>query len=276
MANAENDLLANIKAYELGTLANVQTAVKNGAITDKNTLAILNNIPYVGQILQLGKIVTDAIVNGTGAGSFASRMATVSYPLSGNLLTKPIDIVKALFSGRTYNSDQYYGASDYSFYVIGKDVGNSTNVKDSDVLPAMKWYVDKTGIFISGSAEINALRKSIQDYMNIHNANPYITMDADRVTAARSVVVNYMPYNHVLGSWKNAVGVYDNTLIALAKSGYTDYQAALQAAKQGYQATNSTDPSVILGTTSAASINKIATYIAIAIIVIIIIKFTLK
>lgn len=274
--SAETDLLANLKEYEIGTVANVATSIKNGAITDKNTLAMMQYIqyvPYVGQILKIGQVVTDAIVKGAGAGSFAGRMATVSFPLSGNLLTKPYDIVKALFSGRTYNSDQYYGASDFSFYVKGIDVGSSVHVTDADVIPAMKWYIDKLGIFISGSAHVNALRKSVQDYINMAKVNAYTTTDVTRVTAAREVVLQYMPYNYVLKQWAMTKGVFDEELLSLAKKGYNDYQSSLLASKQGYQATNSTDVNTLLGTDGTSST---LIYVFAAVVIIIILIIILK
>lgn len=244
MANAsqETQMLNALKDYEVGLYSNIQTAKQNGGILDPVSMQVLQgaaqSVPGAAQAYQLANAAYNGLVQLTGTGSLPSRLAKAAF--SGNVITNPINVLETIFNGRTFNTDNYLGASDYSFYVLGKDLGQSTNVPDSLVPVAMKWFIDKLGIFVSGRAHINQLRNSVNAYISMVAQNPLTDTDVSRVTAARNVLLQYMPSNNIAGYWANTVGVYDPELIQLAQQGYTNYQSDLQALKQ--QATGSTTP----------------------------------
>lgn len=213
---AEGKLLADLKSYVDGlglAVTNLQQSGQiNQAIDQVLQGAVSALVPGASQAFAIANQVATGVSNVFGAGSVLSRV--VSAALTGNVLLAPINIVKTLFNGRTYNSDQYLGASDYSFYVKGIDIGTSTNVKDSDVIPALLWFETKLGVFVSGRVHVNALRQSPQAYMALYAQNSDTTQDLVRVELASQVVQHYMPTNNIKGFWAGTVGVYDNAVTA--------------------------------------------------------------
>lgn len=259
--SAEVDLLNAIKAYELGYNSSIGVAQQTGVINPV-AMGALTSITGVdvAAIAKDAQQVQDALANMTGAGSVVTRVFAAATDLSGNPLMIPFKIAQAMFGGRTFNTDNYYGASDFSYYVKGIDVGSSVHVTDADVLPAMKWFVDKTGVFISGRAHINALRQSAGNYIAMYAQNNLTTQDPVRVQNAVRVVQQYMTANFVKGGWANCVGVYDNVLLGIANAS----PATLAALKQKYQATDEISAGGLLSSGS------VYLYVAILIIIVII------
>ncbi len=215
IGNAESDLLNQLKEY-VNSLGQSVTALKqtgqiNQAIDQILQMAALIN-PYAAAAYAIAKGIQSGVHALTGPGSVFSRVIDAS--LQGNILLAPLHIAQQILGGRTYNTDQYYGASDYFFYVKGVDKGNSTNIIDADVLPAMLWYETKLGVFVSGRAHINALRQGPDAYLDMYRVNSYTTQDRVRVTIASQTVQKYMPSNGVLKYWANTVGVYDDQVTA--------------------------------------------------------------
>lgn len=216
IGNAEADLLNQLKAYvnSLGqsVVALKQTGQINQAIDQVLQMAALIN-PYAAAAYAIAKGIQSGVHALTGPGSVFSRVIDAS--LQGNILLAPLHIAQQILGGRTYNTDQYYGASDYFFYVKGVDKGNSTNITDADVLPALLWYETKLGVFVSGRAHINALRQGPDAYLDMYRVNSYTTQDRVRVTIASQTVQKYMPSNGVLKYWANTVGVYEDEVTSL-------------------------------------------------------------
>lgn len=215
MGNAEGDLLNALAQFQKGLVNGVNDLQSKGnvnqAIDQVLAMAAMTN-PYAAAAYAIAKGIQGAAHSLTGAGSVLSRVLDAS--LEGNILLAPLHIAQQILGGRTYNIDQYFGASDYYFYVTGVNKGDSTRVTDAEVLPAMKWYIIKTGVFVSGRAHINALRQGEDQYLAMHQQNPLTTQDRVLVRLAVQVVQTYMPANGALGGWKDTVGVYDNAVAA--------------------------------------------------------------
>jgi hypothetical protein len=215
MGSAEDTLLTALKQFEQGLMKGVNDLQKSGTVnqaTDAILAMAASTNPYAAAAYAIAKGIQSAAHNLTGAGSVLSRVIDAS--LEGNILLAPLHIAQQILGGRTYNIDQYFGASDYYFYVTGVDKGASTRITDAEVLPAMKWFIIKTGVFISGRAHINALREGPDTYLAMYKQNPLTTQDRVRVTYASQVVQTYMPANGVAFGWKNTVGVYDDAVSA--------------------------------------------------------------
>lgn len=244
IGTAEDDLLSALKQYEQGLIQNIATARQNGGLLDPVTLGVLQNaiksVPGAAQAYAFAQTYAAAITQLSGGpGSLASRVVTAAF--SGNVLTTPINVLKAVLNGRTYQSDNYWGAVFYRYYVLGEsNITDPNKVTDSDVITGLKWFIDKTGVFISGREHIHALQQSAQAYLNLHSVNSDTTTDPARVNAAVQVVKTYMPVDNIpivpAGSWAGTVGVYDQELVNLV-SGSQQYYNELMAAKQ--QATQS-------------------------------------
>jgi hypothetical protein len=183
VGDAASDLYTWLKNYE----QNLQTGVLS-ATSQKGAIIT----PIVDAVL----VAADIVVPGIAA------------------LVPAVGPVVNSLEGRNYNKDQYTGASDYYFYVQGQDLGDSTNVKDAQVPPALQWYETKLGVYVSGRAHVNALRQSPEAYLALYAVNPYTTQDRIRVQLASQVVQQQMPNNLVKGGWANVVGVYDNAVTA--------------------------------------------------------------
>ena len=234
IGSAEDDLLAAIKEYSDGVSSGVQIAQASQTINTICWGVIMTAssvVPGLPAVLAALKQAPQLISAEFGAGSLAARLA---QDWANNPLTAPVTMVESIFKGRTFNSDQYRGAQLYQWYVQGNSGATALNkIADSDVVPALKWFIDRLGVFISGYEHIYALTQSPQAYMNYYNVNGDTTMDVNRVNAAYNVASKYFVFNNVLGSWQNTVGVYDPLLVQIAQqSGESVEQAAAQ---QGYQ-----------------------------------------
>lgn len=224
---AEQQLLDQLKAFEMGlptAVANLTNKNQLSSTTDEILEAAATAIPGAAQALAYAKGITQTLSTTFGAGSPLTRIAEAIT--SGN----PLNIISAVFNGRTYNTDNYQGASDYSYYVKGIDVGASTNVPDQDVLPALKWFILKTGVFVSGRVHINALRQGVAAYLALDKVNSYTTDDPVRVKLAVDVVQKYMNTSAGLKGWANTIGVYDNAVTAaVVKARLQDPNAVVNA-----------------------------------------------
>lgn len=252
MDKATQTLLDTLKAYENGLLPSISSVQATGTLDQISASVgstVSKLVPGAAQVIQLANGVLGAIQSGTGPYSTISRVAKDA--LSGNVIMTIPNIIKDL-NGRTFQSDNYSGAVFYRYYVLGdKKCVNSNFVADGDVAYGLQWFINKTGVYISGQEHIIALQTSVQAYMNLHAANAYTTTDVNRVTAAVNMMKQYMPVNAIgsvpAGSWANAVGVYDSLLVGLIV-GSPAYNAALMAAKQTAVATG-VIPSGIFGIT---------------------------
>jgi len=112
---------------------------------------------------------------------------------------------------------------------------------DADVWPAVKWFIDRTGIYISGTQTIAALVQGSSAYIGLHNVNSGITTDPARVADAVKVAQtywsgipidpgssgNFLPGR--AGSWANTIGVFDLGIAQIAqKYGVTPEQYVAQ------------------------------------------------
>lgn len=232
MAGNEQALLDQLKNYTDGLTQAMQVSRQTNTINSitasvLQTAAALNPVIVAGQLAL--KLIDVGVGDVFGVGSAAARAISdlSSFNLSG--------FVNDLFNGRTYNTDQYWGAALYQNKVLGKgNINNQNQIVDGDLLPALKWFIDRTGIFISGREHIIALTQSPQAYMALASVNSYTTTDPARVQAAYQVASTYWkdPANYPsseAGSWKNTIGVYDTGLAQLAsQNGETAEQLAAQ------------------------------------------------
>lgn len=218
IGSAESDLLASVKEYADGINGAIITANKNGAL-NQIALGVLNSasaaVPGLSQVMSLIHSGQVLLNNTFGPGSIEARLFS---DLGGNIFTILPNVINDIFNGRTYNTDQYWAAVYYQNKVLGR--GNITNinqVSDADVIPALKWFIDRLGVFISGREHIIALTQSPQAYVSYYKVNADTTTDMSRVTAAYNVARNW-DLNGAPGSWANTIGVYDPLLVALAKA----------------------------------------------------------
>jgi hypothetical protein len=119
----------------------------------------------------------------------------------------------------------------HQYYVLGKaNITNQDQMTDKDVWPAVKWFIDRTGVYISGTQTVAALVKGSAAYIALHSVNSGITTDPARVAAAVQVAQTYwsgIPIdpgssgNFIpgrAGSWANTVGVFDLGIAQIANS----------------------------------------------------------
>lgn len=244
--SAEQSLLDAAKDYVDGLIANIAVAQQNNGILDPISLSVLQNvsksIPGAAQAYALASQVVSAVDQVAGQGSTLGRAVQAAF--SGNALTTPYNVAKAIFGGRTYQSDNYWAAVFYRYYVLGQKITDPNQCSDADVIVALKWFEDKLGVFISGREHLKALQSSPQAYINLYGVNSYTTTDTQRVLNAYNVMKTYMPVDAIgtvlAGAWANAVGVFDNLLVQLANQGSVYAQQQLQLAKQGYVASAGT------------------------------------
>jgi hypothetical protein len=234
-SSAENSLLAQLLEYQQGLVGAVQASIAGGKLSQitagvlKGVAMTVANavIPGGGALLTALNAGEMVLANAFPAGSAAARLITDFS--SFNVVGMWNDLW-----GRTYNTDQYWGAVYYKFYVLGQNVTDQNQVSDSDVIPALKWFIDRTGVFISGREHIIALTKSPTAYMNYYSVNPDTTNDPTLVQAAYLVASRYWPQpgnfdQSLLGAWKNTLGVFDSGLLQVANQyGLTAEQYAKQ------------------------------------------------
>lgn len=247
VGSAESDLLSNLKEYADGIAQGVSSAVKTSSL-NTITKTVLQSasmaIPGAPEAMAVLKSASTFLNDAFGAGSTAARLVSdlASFNVTG--------LFNDLFNGRTYNSDQYWGAVYYQNKVLGRNTTDQSQVVDSDVAPALKWFMDRLGIFISGREHILAIIKSPADYMALAKVNSDTTTDPTRVQAAYQVASRYFTNPNSFdqagrGSWANTVGVYDQQIINLANQyGVTPEAVAAQTgyayAAQDVAETNST------------------------------------
>jgi len=260
--------------YTQGLIDNVQSARQSGGLLNNQQLVdvvggITGDIEGAQEAAALAQKLKGAIDQTFGVGSVVGRFTDSIF--SGDI----IGAISGLLSGRTWRYDQYQLATNYSYHVLGKDIGDTTHASDELVIEACKWCIDRLGVFINGArtlyAFINPLKDGLytnrpgspMEYMILVNENPFITIDQARVNAAYNVVRTYMPNVHVPGNWKGTIGVYDRELVALAKQGYGNYYNNLAALKQEVASGNTG----VLNSTESTGSNVIV-YVVIAIVII--------
>lgn len=216
----EQTLLDQLLQYQQGVISSVSTAQRTNTL-DQITTTIVQEaasaIPGVGP----------ALANIPGASG------VVGYLVH-------------LLSGRTYESDQYWGAAFYYYYVLGQDITSAGKVTDQMVAPALQWFIDRTGVFISGREHIMGLINGPAAYVAYHNVNAYTTTDMSLVVKACAVAQQYWklptktpPPNYATfdsnlrGSWAATIGVFDQALAAIAKRMGLSIEQANAAAQQG-------------------------------------------
>jgi hypothetical protein len=247
LSGPEQGLLNALKQYSDG-IGDAVNYTRGQGVLNTITLAIVQGISYipvVGQVLSLLKAAGSLISNSFGPGSLAARLVN---DWANNPLTAPVKMVEDIFNGRTYQSDQYEAAGYYQFYVLGNSkVTKTADIPDSGVFPALKWFMDRLGIFISGAEHIQAITRSPQAYTALAAVNSYTTTDLNRVNAAYNVASRYFIFNKVPGEWQNTVGVYDELLIGTAQAMNESVEAAAAQAdyKNVYSSTASEGPAPV-------------------------------
>lgn len=228
IGSPETDLLSKASEYQQGLLQAVtlsSTTSTMNTITAGLVMGITTVlVPGLGAALKVLSLAQAPLNNAFGVGSVGARV--YSDITSFNV----VGLVSDIFNGRTYDSDQYWGAALYYFYVEGKDITNQDQVADSMVWPALKWFIDRTGVFISGRQHIMGLLAGASTYTAYAKVNSYTTTNAAQVQAAVEVAQKYWPINGapskdyesfpagLKGSWANTVGVFDTGLTTLAAS----------------------------------------------------------
>lgn len=233
-ASQEQSLLDSINEYTEGLASGVQYAQGNGTLNSICLLVLATAsiaFPVIAAALAIIKLANFVVDDDFGPNSEAGILLG---DVASNPLTAPVTIVESLINGKTFQSDQYRAAQFYEFYVLGNAKINALNkVADNMVPPALKWFVDRTGVFISGAEHILGLMTSPADYMSYYGVNSYTTMDQNRVNAASNVAIQYWSLNGVAGSWANTLGVYDALVATIAQEQNTTQEAV--AAEQNYQ-----------------------------------------
>jgi len=248
MGSTESDFQDALKQFELGLYSSYSNLMKNGTI-DGGIDTILKGaasslVPGASVAQQFTAGLVSQLSNTFGAGSAITRMASTLS--KSTVLTAIPNVLQAAFGPRTFNSQSYYLAQDYSYHVLGVDAGSTDHVPDNAVPPAAAWFTMKTGIFIPGRNFLGALRDGVDNYLNMISQNPRTTQDRVRVQLGRDVVINYMPNVLVLKNWANAVGVYDNAVTAaVEKARIADINARTDT-----QGTVSTGTSTLTNTAS--------------------------
>jgi hypothetical protein len=218
VGSAEQSILDMLNEYTLGMIGAVTQTISTNVF---NVIAqgVLQTagafVPGVSIALGILKAASSLVTSAFGPGS---KAALLMADISNNILTAPVTLVETILSGRTYESDQYWGATYYYYYVNGQNkYKNSPNqVADTQVGPALKWFIDRLGVFISGREHIEALVQGASQYMALHSVNAYTTMDSGKVAAAVAVAQQYFNFNGAAGSWANTVGVFDPALVEVA------------------------------------------------------------
>lgn len=217
----EQSLLDQLNDYTLGIQQAVQVSTGNATLNTISagivaTASVI--VPGVGAIEGILQGASQELDNAFGPGSFAARLLT---DISSNILTAPYTVVKTLLNpgARTFESDQYEAAWYYYYYVkgISKYYNSPAQVADSQVPEALKWFIDRLGVFISGREHIIALTQGAQQYISYRSVNAYTTSDLNAVGKAVAVAQMYFNFNAPAGGWANTIGVYDEQLGAIAQ-----------------------------------------------------------
>jgi hypothetical protein len=264
IGSAESDLLGQLLQYQQGVQQAIQLSQQTNTlntITEGILKGASTFVPGVAAALAVLKLIQVPLNNAFGVGSAAARV--YSDITSFNF----VGLFNDVFNGRTYNSDQYWGAAFYYWYVKGQDINNQDKVTDAMVAPALQWFIDRTGVFISGRQHIMGLIAGASTYMGYAKANTDTTTNAAQVIAAVKVAQtywklpsapneNYATFDGSLkGSWANTVGVFDTGLAQIAQQyGETAETYAAQTGdayatneNAGLPATATTDTDIIPG-----------------------------
>jgi hypothetical protein len=216
----EQSLLTSLNEYLLGMTNAVSVSLGSGTFNTISEGVIMGAslaVPGLTAALGVLKLAGTVVNNQFGPGSLAAKLLA---DINNNLLTAPVTIVKTLLNpgARTFESDQYEGARFYYYFVLGNTkYQNPNNVADTDVPPALKWFEDRLGVYISGNEHIRALAQSAQAYIALAAVNSYTTTNLNQVNLAVQVAQTYFNFNGAPGSWANTVGVFDPALVALAQ-----------------------------------------------------------
>lgn len=271
----EQALLNSVNEYVEGLNNGIQVAQASGTLNTICMLVLATAslvIPLIAAITAAVKLGSLAVNDVFGEGSAAGILMA---DVASNPILAPGLILESILNGRTYQSDQYRAAQFYQWYVNSNTKDNALNkTPDSDVIPALKWFCDRLGVFISGAEHIIALTQSPAAYMALYSVNNYTTQDENRVNAAYNVASQYFVFNNVAGSWANTVGVYDNLIAAIAyQQNETVESAAAQVAYQGvYSSAATSGPAPVTQTPGQPASNPLiaAGLLAAAAIIIII------
>lgn len=229
MGSTESDMQDALKQFELGLYNSYSNLLAKGTIDGGiNTIlqgAANSLVPGAAAAQSFANTLSQGLSNTFGAGSDIARLAdTLSH---SNVLTAIPNAFQAVFGARTFNTQSYYAAQDYSYHVLGIDLGSTDHVTDAQVPPALMWFVMKLGIFIAGRNFLGALRSSVDDYLAMISQNPRTTQDRVRVQLARDVMMTYMPNVLTPKNWANTIGVYDNAVTAAVEQARIANAAAL-------------------------------------------------
>jgi hypothetical protein len=271
ITTAEQNLLDAALEYSDGSYNGVQQSISSNTLNTISKAVLLTAsaaIPVVGEALAVITAIAAVIENNFPVGSLAARLAT---DWTNNPLTAPVTFVESIFNGRTFESDQYRAAQFYQWYVLSNNSANALNtIPDSDVFPALKYFMDRLGIFISGAEHLQAIATSPQEYMNLYSVNAYTTMDQNRVNAAFNVASQYFVFNNVLGAWADAPGVYDEQLAEIALEQNETIEAAAAGANYSnvYSEAATTGPAEVVQNPSGFTIPIIPLLIGLAFIII--------
>lgn len=228
VGSAEDDLLSQLVQYQQGLIEAVQLSQTTGTMNSITKLVVTGItsvlVPGLAIALKVLSLAQTPLNNAFGPGSVAARVYSDITSLNF------VSLFNDIFKGRTYNSDQYWGAAFYYFYVEGKNITNQDQVTDAMLMPALKWFIDRTGVFISGRQHIMGLIAGESDYLQYAQVNSDTTTNTEMVDAAVQVAQkywlisgtpneNYATFDQSLkGSWANTVGVFDTGLTAIAAS----------------------------------------------------------
>jgi hypothetical protein len=243
IGSAEGDLLNQLLEYQQGLVQAMQLSHQTSTLNSISagvlmgiTTALIPGLTAALQVLKLGQAPLN---NAFGVGSVAARVY-------GDLTSfNVVGLFNDIFNGRTYNTDQYWGAAFYYYFVQGQSVNNQNEVSDQQVLPALKWFIDRLGVFISGREHIMALIQGPDAYLALASVNTDTTTNRAQVQAASQVAQQYFRINGapspnygnfdptLRGAWKNTVGVFDTGIIQIANQyGVTPETYAAQTGDQ--------------------------------------------
>jgi hypothetical protein len=242
ISSGEKALLNSVDEYVEGVNNGIQVAQASGTLNAICGIVLATaslEIPIIGAIWAAVKLLSAGVTSVFGPGSEA---AILIGDVASNPLLAPGLILNSILDGRTYQSDQYRAAQFYQWYVLSNTKDNDlAKTPDSDVIPALKWFCDRLGVFISGAEHIIALTQSPGAYMALYGVNNLTTMDENRVNAAYNVASQYFVFNNQAGAWANTLGVYDALIAAIAQQqDETSEAAAAQVAYQGVYSTAAT------------------------------------
>jgi hypothetical protein len=232
VGSAEQTILDELEEYALGMTDAVNVSVGNQTLNTISMAVLIGAsvaLPVIAAAIAVLKVADIVVDDEFGAGSEAGLLLG---DITNNILTAPVTIVETLLNGRTFNSDQYAGAWYYYWYVLGQTkIKDSSFVTDQMVPAGLKWFMDRTGVFISGREHILGLIEGPQEYEQYYGVNNYTTTNMSYVNAGSAVAQQYFDLKGAAGSWANTVGVFDLQLAAIAQQmGESEEQVSAELA----------------------------------------------